>query len=75
MTTSRELQNMSPEDQLTFDGWIRANAVVGSIFAIGMLAMAVVGSNSVTRPDTNGSLNITDARAASTAPLQTDSWY
>jgi hypothetical protein len=75
MSTSRELQNMSPEDQLTFDGWVRANAVVGSIFAIGMLAMAVMGSNSATRPDTSGSLNITDARPASTAPLQTDSWY
>ena len=64
MSTSRELQNMSPEDRLTFDGWIRANAVVGSIFAIGMLAMAVMGSNSVTRPDTSGSRNTADARPA-----------
>jgi hypothetical protein len=26
-----------------FDGWVKANAVVGSILAIGMLAMALTG--------------------------------
>ena len=51
MSASREFQNMSPEDQHTFDRWIRANAVVGSIFALGMLAMAVMGSNSVRHAD------------------------
>ena len=50
MSASREFQNMSPEDQHTFDRWIRANAVVGSISA-GMLAMAVMGSNSVRHAD------------------------
>ena len=52
MAMSREFQNMSPEDQHTFDRWITANAVVGSIFAVGMLAMAVMGSNSVRHADT-----------------------
>ncbi len=47
MSAPREFQNMSPEDQLTFNRWIRANAVVGSIFAVGMLAMALIGSNPV----------------------------
>jgi hypothetical protein len=34
-----------------FDGWLRANAVIGSIVAIGMLAMALAGLNSVGRQD------------------------
>ena len=34
-----------------FDGWLRANAVIGSILAIGMLAMALGGLNSVGRQD------------------------
>ncbi len=45
MSKPREFQNMSPEDQLTFNRWIRANAVVGSIFAVGMLAMALIGGS------------------------------
>jgi hypothetical protein len=51
----RELRNMSPEDQLEFDRWLKANAIVGSILAVGMLLMALGGSNSM-RP--------TDAAAA-----------
>jgi hypothetical protein len=46
---------MSPEDQLEFDRWLKANAIVGSILAVGMLLMALGGSNSM-RP--------TDAAAA-----------
>jgi hypothetical protein len=38
--TAREYQNMSPEDQRKFDRWLQSNAFFGSIFAIGMLAMA-----------------------------------
>ena len=34
-----------------FDGWLKANAVLGSILAIGMLAMALAGLNSAGRPD------------------------
>jgi hypothetical protein len=34
-----------------FDGWLRANAVIGSMLAIGMLAMALGGLNSAARPD------------------------
>jgi len=29
--TSREYQGMSPEDQRRFDGWMKANAVLGFI--------------------------------------------
>jgi hypothetical protein len=34
-----------------FDGWLKANAILGSLFAIGMLAMALAGLNSEARPD------------------------
>ena len=35
----RDYSRNAPE----FDGWLKANAVVGSIVAIGILAMAVAG--------------------------------
>jgi hypothetical protein len=38
--TSREYQRMSPEDQRRFDGWMKANAVLGFILFLGMVAMA-----------------------------------
>ena len=34
-----------------FDGWLKANAVLSSMFAIGMLAMALAGLNSEGRSD------------------------
>jgi hypothetical protein len=34
-----------------FDKWLKANAVLGSVLAIGMLAMAVAGLNSAGRHD------------------------
>jgi hypothetical protein len=34
-----------------FDGWVKANAVVGSILAIGMLAMAFAGLYFAGAPD------------------------
>ncbi len=34
-----------------FDGWLKANGVLGSILAIGMLAMALAGLYSTGRPD------------------------
>jgi hypothetical protein len=39
--TSREQQRMSPEDRRRFDGWLKANVVVGFILFLGMLAMAL----------------------------------
>jgi hypothetical protein len=38
--SAREYQNMPPEDQREFDRWLQSNAIFGSIFAIGLLAMA-----------------------------------
>src|SRR5262249_35420218 len=38
---------LSPEDQRTFDRWLKANAIVGAIFATGLIAMALTASGSV----------------------------
>jgi hypothetical protein len=38
---------LSPEDQRTVDRWLKANAIVGAIFATGLIAMALMGSRSV----------------------------
>jgi hypothetical protein len=35
-----------PSNPREFDRWIKANAAIGSIFAIGILAMAAAGLNS-----------------------------
>jgi hypothetical protein len=38
---------MSAEDQRTFDGWLKANAVISLIFVAGIVAMALAGSRSL----------------------------
>jgi hypothetical protein len=45
-----QYRTMSPQDQATFRRWLRLNAVVGSIVAAGLVAMALAGSN----PDQSG---------------------
>jgi hypothetical protein len=40
---SREYQELSPEDQRKFDGWLKANAILGSILASALLATALAG--------------------------------
>jgi hypothetical protein len=45
--------DMSTEDQRTFDRWLKANLVVGSIFASALCAMALVGSKAL-EPETAG---------------------
>jgi hypothetical protein len=40
-------RRLSPEDQRTFDRWLKANAIVGAIFATGLIAMALTGSRSM----------------------------
>ena len=44
-------QRMSPKEQREFNRWLKANTILGSILAIGMLAMALAGSNSIGRSD------------------------
>lgn len=38
---------LSPEDEHIFNRWLKANAIGGAIFAIGLIAMALAGSRSV----------------------------
>jgi hypothetical protein len=40
-SASREHQSMSPEDRRKFDGWLKANLILGFILFLGMLAMAL----------------------------------
>jgi hypothetical protein len=40
------LKQMSAEDQCSFNRWLKANAILGSIFTAGIIAMAVAGSMS-----------------------------
>jgi hypothetical protein len=42
---------MSPEDRSTFSRWLKANAIVGLILMVGIVAMAVAGPRSVGKPD------------------------
>ena len=44
-------RGLSPEDQRTFDRWLKANAVVGAIFATGLVVMALTGARSVAPRD------------------------
>jgi hypothetical protein len=39
--TAREFEKTSPEDQREFDRWLGSNAILSSIFAIVVLAMAL----------------------------------
>jgi hypothetical protein len=39
----REYQSQSPEGRRKFDRWLKANAILGLILAVGLLAMAWVG--------------------------------
>ena len=43
---------MTPKELREFNKWLQANTILGSILAIGMLAMAFAGSNSLGRSDT-----------------------
>jgi hypothetical protein len=49
--SSRGDQKMSPKEEREFNRWLETNAILGSILAIGMLAMALAGSNSAGRSD------------------------
>jgi hypothetical protein len=47
----RRFTPLSPEDQREFDRWLKANAILGLIIAVGLVAMALAGSNSTGRPE------------------------
>src|SRR5262245_52529224 len=43
---AEQYRRLSPEDQATFNRWLRGNAVFGSLIAIGLTAMAIAGYRS-----------------------------
>jgi hypothetical protein len=45
------MRNGYPRNPHEFDRWLKANAVLGSLLAIGMLAMALAGINVAARTD------------------------
>jgi hypothetical protein len=47
-----DYKTLSPDDRRTFDGWLKSNALIGSILAAGLVAMAVAGSSSGPSPMT-----------------------
>jgi len=40
-----QYRDLSPQDQATFRRWLWLNTVVGAILAVGLVALALVGSN------------------------------
>ena len=78
---SRAYEKMSQEDRRTFDRWIKANAIVGLIFAVGLFAMALVGYGSresrdaaVAQPGEASYVATSDRRAAPPRTLLRDSY-
>jgi hypothetical protein len=55
--TSRYCKSMSPEVQREYDRWLMGNAVIGSILAMGLVAMAIAGFNSAPSPTMANSKN------------------
>jgi hypothetical protein len=45
------MRNDYPRNPHEFDSWLKANAVLGSLLAIGMLAMALAGLNPAAQSD------------------------
>jgi hypothetical protein len=48
---------MSAEDQRVYNRWLVGNAIVGSILAMGLVAMAIAGFNSAPSPTVAASKN------------------
>ena len=46
------IEKWSPQDWREFDRWIKANAIIGSLLAAGLFAMAVAGAPSAGPGDT-----------------------
>jgi hypothetical protein len=42
--TSAFYKQLSPQDRIVFDRWLKANAVVASIFSAALVAMAFLGT-------------------------------
>ena len=51
-------KTMSPEDQRGFNRWLTGNAIIGSILAMGLIAMAIGGFNAAPLPTVANSKNL-----------------
>jgi hypothetical protein len=61
------LKHMSPEDQRTFDRWLKANMAIATIVAAGLVAMALAGAGA--DADSIGPRSaIADVRAVANPP-------
>jgi hypothetical protein len=67
----REYQRLSPEDKRAFDRWLKTNAILGSILAVGMLAMASAGSGS--RGPTDAAIAASSRSSNAAAPIEVGS--
>ena len=61
------IEKWSPQDWREFDRWIRANAIIGSLLAAGLLAMAVAGAPSAGPGDTAAAGNSNGAEMTTAA--------
>jgi hypothetical protein len=61
------IEKWSPQDWREFDRWIRANAIIGSLLAAGLLAMAVAGVPSAGSGDTAAAGNSNGAEMTTAA--------
>ena len=55
------VEKWSPQDWREFDRWIKANAIIGSLLAAGLLAMAVAGAPSAGSGDAAAAANSSGA--------------
>jgi hypothetical protein len=53
----KDHKTMSPEDQRGFNRWLTGNAIIGSILAMGLVAMAIGGFNAAPLPTVANSKN------------------
>jgi hypothetical protein len=66
--TSEFYKQLSPQDRIQFDRWLKANAVVASIFSAAVVVMAFAGTRSSGPVDASAA----HIRIASQSPFAAD---
>ena len=62
------VEKWSPQDWREFDRWIKANAIIGSLVAAGLFAMAVAGAPSAGPGETAVAGNTTSIEMTTASP-------
>jgi hypothetical protein len=62
------VEKWSPQDWREFDRWIKANAIIGSLVAAGVFAMAVAGAPSAGPGETAVAGNTTSIEMTTASP-------